>query len=115
MLSKIKGIPVELDGRVWIVPGLTIGQMEAVGDERLDTFGRLDPSKLGAGMAEQLDILHAALSRNYPDLTVDELKEMVDTQSFLECCIAVMKLTGEGRTREDGEESPAVPSNGATS
>ena len=115
MLSKFKGIAVEFGGKTWIIPGLTIGQMETIGDERIDTFGRLDPSKLGAGMAEQLDILHAAMSRNYPDLTMDELKDMVDTQSFLECCIAVMKLTGEGRTREDGEAAPADPSHGATS
>ena len=117
MQTKIKGIPVELNGKTWIVPGLTIGQMETIGDERLNEFGRLDPAKMATGMAGQLDIVQAAMSRNYPEITVDDLKEMVDTQSFIECCVAVIKLSGEGRTHEDGEvEAPSpIPSIGATS
>ena len=73
---KVAGIVVAADGRDWIVPPLALVQ-----------FKRLRPqisalSESQAGSDNQIDLLleivAAGMSRNYPDLSADELASLID-------------------------------------
>lgn len=100
----IDGITVRMGGRDWIVPPLTLGQMR-----------RLWPSvqklgDVGAGMdAEQIgvvsEIVGAALSRNYPDMTPAQAEELLDLGNAGTVLHAV--LTGSRLVPQSGERAPA--------
>lgn len=71
------GIAVRMGAREWIVPSLNLRQLKRLSPK----FALL--GKVGAAMAEEqidalVEIAHAALSRNYPELTAEDVAELVD-------------------------------------
>jgi hypothetical protein len=107
----IEGVALRMGGREWIVPPLTLGQMRRL----LPRIARL--KDFGAEMGEAeidviIDLVAAALSRNYPGLTPDKVAELVDLGNAREVMQAI--LTGSGLTPA-GEREPVAdppPSNG---
>lgn len=68
--------------------------------------------------AETLDavtrVVHAALVRNYPKITLGEVSEMLDVTNFREVAAAVLGASGFRRI-EPGESSRPSPSTGTVS
>jgi hypothetical protein len=99
-IVKIKGIPKELGGTTYIVPPLSLGALEQL-HEKLGTFAG-DVSDLGQ-VATVIDAAHAALRRNYPDMTREQVADMVDVSNMLELFEAVMDISGARRKAHEAE------------
>ncbi|OYW88953.1 MAG: hypothetical protein B7Z23_12325 [Pseudomonadales bacterium 32-61-5] len=89
----IKGTAIEMDGIEYIVPPLTLGAIQELQPE---VEKLADPTVGGserfAGMAK---IVHRAMLRNYPDLTIERVKnELLDMGNVFEVTNAVMGASG---------------------
>lgn len=85
---KFKGVPVELGGQSFIVPPLSLGALETLGPSL---------AKFSAGQDQvktSIDIVHAALVRNYPQITRAEVADLVDMQTVGAVVDAVMGVSG---------------------
>ena len=97
----IKGIPVAVGDQTFIVPALTLGALERLAD-KIDTLGPGDA----------IDIVHTALGRNYPDLTRDQVAEMVDADNLSTFVAAAMARpvaapAANATSAPDGARTPA--------
>ena len=92
-IVKFKGIPIVMDGEVYVVPPLSLGAMEQM-QERLDDFeGGTDPKSIRT----VIDATHEALKRNYPNIERDFIAENLDLGNMDEFMRAVMDVSGMNR------------------
>jgi hypothetical protein len=92
-MSMHDGISVRLGGDEFIVPALTFRQLRTLLpklDRLQDPGARFDAAQLDA----VVDIAHAALGRNYPDLTREDLEDRLTFADVPNVIAAV--LTGSG-------------------
>lgn len=92
---KYQGTAITIGEREYIVPPLNFRQLEdfhddlekmrAIKDGGTDSF---------ASIASTVPIVHAAIRRNYPDLTIDELRDSLDLHNYREVIAAVMGVSG---------------------
>ncbi len=91
---RYEGVELRMGGREWIVPALNLRQLKRLAPRfallaPADSPGpapahtRSSGAGVGAGMTEEqiealVEIAHAALSRNYPELTREQVSELVD-------------------------------------
>src|SRR6201996_2426090 len=73
----IPGVAVAMGGQDWIVPPLTLGQLRRLMPEVRQL------TEIGASMGEArinvlIDIVTAALQRNYPETTPDNVENLLD-------------------------------------
>lgn len=103
---KVTGLPVVLDGQTFICPPLNFRSLQAL-QVRLSGF-KGDLSMESVEIV--LDAAHAALARNYPDMTRDFLIDSLDVANMTEVMQAVMDVSGLARkAHEDASmgEAPA--------
>lgn len=89
----IPGVAVAMGGQDWIVPPLTLGQLRRL----MPNIRQL--TEIGASMGEPqievlVEIVNAALQRNYPDMTPDKVENLLDLGNAGAVLNAV--LTGSG-------------------
>jgi len=89
----IPGVAVAMGGQDWIVPPLTLGQLRRL----MPKLRQL--TEIGASMGEAqinvlIDIVTAALQRNYPETTPDKVENLLDLGNASTVLNAV--LTGSG-------------------
>lgn len=103
MVVKVKGIPVEFaDGSTLIVPPLSLGALEQLHDRMVAFNG--DVSDKGQ-IATVIDAALAALRRNYPELTRDQVAELIDLGNFIRVFDAVMDIAGAKRQAAEAPPS----------
>jgi len=84
----IPGIKLNLGGTDYTVPPISIGSLEEIWP-RLEAYsGKLTDGSL------VVDALHAALRRNYPDITRETVAAGVDLANFGDVMEAVMDVGG---------------------
>lgn len=106
MTVKVKGIPVELGGQIYIIPPIALGPLEQLQD-RLAVF---DGTINKENCATVIDATHAALLRNYPDLTREQVGEMVGLENMQELMEAVMDVSGlKRKLLEETPQGEALP------
>jgi hypothetical protein len=92
--TMIEGTSVRLSGRDLMIPPLTLGQVKRLTPliEKIAVQGE------NLGGPEALDacveVIHAAIKRNYPDMTKDEVEDLVDLRNVHEAISAVMGQSG---------------------
>ncbi len=113
---KIPGVLLQIGGRHFVVPPLNFRSLRQIQPKLSSlTSGGAVPD------VEQLDsineIVHLALSRNYPELTREELEDLIDLDNLRDLIGAIMGVSGLEKTTEDAKpETPAEShSAGATS
>jgi hypothetical protein len=86
---KHEGTPISISGTEYIVPPLSFKQFKALREDvmKLNT-GDVSSSEEQQGVV--LRIVHAALSRNYPDLTLDQVEDMLDLGNIHEIVKAIV-------------------------
>lgn len=91
---KVKGIKLDFSGRRLVVPPLSLGALEQL-QERLNAFNGdiADPDQVRT----VIDSAHAALRRNYPDMTRAEVADAIGLENMLEVMQAVMDVSGMKR------------------
>jgi hypothetical protein len=111
----IPGVTITMGGRDWLVPPLTLGQLRRL-MPRVRQLTQIDASMSEVQIGVLIEIVAAALQRNYPDATAETVENLLDLGNAGTVLNAV--LTGSGlRLREDrvGEASAPGPGPGATS
>lgn len=100
-IVKVKGIEVELGGEILVVPPLPLGALEQLQD-RLSVFKGDIRDK--DQVATVIDAAHSALKRNYPDLTREDVANLIDVGNMADVFEAVMDVSGIKRKEiESGE------------
>jgi hypothetical protein len=79
---KFEGELVKLGEREFVVPSLSVNQARKLWPEILDLNRGVSLEDFPKKLDQALPIILAALSRNYPDLTLDELGDLVDVRNF---------------------------------
>ena len=101
--GRIPGTLINLGGVEFVMPPLNLDQVQQF-EEIMPTLGQ--KTTFRENMEEALPIIHAALSRNYPDLTVDDLRPLLDLGNFRAACEAVAQSSGYV-AKPSGEPQPA--------
>lgn len=109
--AKYSGLPFENGGSWMIVPPISIGQAERLA-EKMDKAGAKD-TPYPERRALMADVIHEAAKRNYPDLTLDQVKEhfSLDTlAAAYEAAIGVGVVRDQKTHEAPGEFAPVDPS-----
>jgi hypothetical protein len=109
----IPGITIMMGGREWTIPPLTLGQLRRL----MPKVRQL--SDINAQMGEReiavlVEIVTAALQRNYPDITAESVEDLLDLGNSGPVLTAV--LTGSGLRQPGfpaGEAMAPEPGSGA--
>lgn len=107
----VPGVAVAMGGQDWIVPPLTLGQLRRL----MPQVRQL--TEIGASMGEAqiavlVDIVTAALQRNYPDMSPEKVENLLDLGNASAVLNAV--LTGSG-LRPGGAAMGEAPAPGTSS
>jgi hypothetical protein len=88
----IPGVKISMGGSEYEVPPLTLGQLKMLMPKvkKLQS-GELD--EIGA-FDVMIEVVHAAMSRNYSVLTVEQVAELIDTSNMNDVMEAVMRGSG---------------------
>lgn len=101
--GRIPGTLINLGGVEFVMPPLNLDQVQQF-EGILPTMGQ--KLTFRENMEEAMPLLHAALSRNYPDLTVEDLGPLIDLGNFAQACAAVAASSGFVAAKP-GEPQPA--------
>jgi hypothetical protein len=105
---QFEGAAVRIGSRDMIMPSLSVGQARKFWPQilRLNSEGvtieevlSTMPSKFG----DMVQIIHAALSRNYPDLTLTELENEISINQLRQL---MMIVSGQSGMDSKGEKIP---------
>ena len=109
----IPGVTIQMGGNEWTVPPLTLGQLRKLND-KIASMISIGNDDVGITQ-EQADtigeVVAAALSRNYPDMTIEKVLDLIDLGNARDVISAV--LGGSGL--RPGEARAVARGNGATS
>lgn len=102
--KMVPGVVLVLGGTEYTVPPLTLGSLEKL-QEKLKDFrnGSLDTKSIGT----VIDATHAALSRNYPEITRQETADMIDLSDMVDVMAAVMDVAGIKRKEQEAGKARA--------
>ncbi len=101
--GKIPGRAVNMAGNMLVLAPLTLDQVQ----EFEQTLAKpTDGMGLREAIEHMLPVLLASLQRNYPDMTIETLRPLVDVANMKEAGEAVMDVSGFKRTTP-GELPPA--------
>lgn len=103
---KVKGSPIELGGTVRIVPPLSLGSLEQLKDALSNFTGNVSETEQ---VSTVITAAHAALKRNYPDITREEVGEAIGLENMLEVMEAVMDVSGMKRKAAEAVPGEAKP------
>jgi hypothetical protein len=106
---KVQGIPVRIGTRDLIMPSLSVSQAERFWPTilELDRTGATKEEMKDAMSKKFHDIvemIQAALSRNYPDVTVEQLKDAISISQIKSLVLILMGQSG----LEMGESQPVA-------
>jgi hypothetical protein len=98
----VSGIPITLgDGKEYVIAPLTLGALEDHGDA-INQMGDLTAGSVKTA----IDIAHSSLRRNYPDMTREQVRDLIDIANMdrvIEACMDV-----SGLKRKELEEAQAA-------
>lgn len=100
---KVKGITLLLGGEQMVMPPIALGALEQLQD-RIAVFNGdvADVKQIGT----VIDAAHAALRRNYPDITREQVGDLLDVENMGDVFAAVMDVSGMKRKALEAGEIP---------
>lgn len=104
--GNIPGVAVNLGGIDFVLAplGLRLArEFEAKGKQLRDENAG-DDAQIEFG----IEIILASLNRNYPEITLDELRELIDSANVIEAQQAIAGISGMKRVKP-GELAPRSP------
>lgn len=88
----LRGQPVTLaDGQSYVVPALNFRQLEHH-EPQIATLSRPHPGMSAEERENTLVLFHAALSRNYPEVTREQLLDLIDLEAAMEMYLAIFAV-----------------------
>jgi hypothetical protein len=104
MTIQHDGAKVRIGGKEWIIPALSLGQIRRL-KEKISGLSNLSSMMTDEQVNDVCEIVHTALKRNYPDLALAEVEDMVDLGNMRNVIQAVMGQSGLVSTGEAGAGS----------
>lgn len=96
-MPKFEGMPITIGGVEYIVPPLSFRKVKQLQPE-IDKLSQINAASVTANSSEatevMIKIIHSALQRNYPEITIDELEDMLDLANVRTIIQAVMGISG---------------------
>lgn len=93
---------VALGGEEYKIPPLNFRALREL-QSRLAAIGSIQGIPTETQMMTVVEVVHAALKRNYPDITVELVEDLVDVGNMMTVFTAVLRVAGMER-RELGKE-----------
>ena len=91
---EFEGEPIKLGRETYIVCGLSFAQAEKLAPI-IDRMSKVKKDVLTPSIINDLMIIiHSAVSRNYPKMTLERLKELIDIKNAQKVFFAVMGASG---------------------
>lgn len=107
----IPGTKIQMGGNDFLVPPLTLGQLRRL-QPKIKLIGSLSGADVGDDQVDAIgEIVSAALSRNYPDMTPERVLDLLDLGNARDVISAVLGASG----LKPGEAEAVTKTNGATS
>lgn len=105
MTVRIKGVTIELNGTNYVIPPIALGALEQL-QERIVAFnGNVQDVKQ---ISTVIDCAYAALRRNYPDMTREEVADLIDIGNMNEVFVAMMDVSGLKRKEQEAAQAGEV-------
>lgn len=107
-LVKYPGVKKNIGGVDYVIPPISLGALQQL---QPDIAAFSDSVIDGNSIQTATTVIHAALKRNYPELTLEEVGEMVDVGNMFELFELVMDVSGLKRKalETEGEQGEAAP------
>lgn len=102
--GSIPGVAVNLGGHLLVLAPLGL-LLTRKFDERGKALAAQEDATEDDQIAMGLDMILASLNRNYPDMTIEALRELVDSVNVVEAMNAITTQSGMKRVTP-GELSP---------
>ncbi|WP_155835256.1 hypothetical protein [Herbaspirillum sp. RV1423] len=100
----IDGIEVKMAGKTWVIPALSFKRLKQL-RPKIAALAALNTLPEEEVIDDVCVIVHAAIIRNYPEVTLDEVQEMVDMSNMQRVIKAVMGQSGLVEKGEAGAGS----------
>jgi hypothetical protein len=113
-MTLIEGVKLNLGGREFVAPPLNFKALRAL-TPKLAILSAMGDVPTGEQIDVVLDVVHAALVRNYPDLTREELEDLLDLANLAKALVAIMGASGLERTSGEASALAVESSTGAAS
>lgn len=112
-LVKFPGIVKTIGGTEYIIPPISLRTLQIMQSE----IEQINQSVMDAKSIDTaITVIHSALKRNYPQITLDEVGDLVDVGSMFDLFEVVMDVSGlkrkaieEAKAGEAGEQKPNQP------
>ena len=103
-----EGTELVIRGKTYIVPGLSLAQVEAHADD-IEKLSQMNEKDAFKAMGKLANLLYLAFSRNYPEISLEEFKELIDIRTAPKLFQSVMGESGfeQGQTLP-GEAQPVA-------
>lgn len=105
------GLERTLGGKSYVIPPLSLGQVRRFQGKLQEWSGAVDDKSIEVCV----EVIHAAMSRNYPDLTLEAVADLIDLGNMVEMMQAVMDVSGLVRKAEEEKKALAGISTGTSS
>ena len=89
-----EGRTIKLGGRVYVIPSLTMKQAKQLWEDIKSLNKGITEDTLLQKYDTALKIIHAAMVRNYPKLTVAELEDLIDLNNLKQVIAIVSGVSG---------------------
>lgn len=91
-----EGRTFNIGGQEWVVPALSLATLRRFSKEDiLGKLGSIEGNVFGEAQVDAaVQVIHAALVRNYPGVTPEQVAEMVDLGNFREMVRAIFGQSG---------------------
>ena len=92
----IEGTEINMGGEAFIVPPLNFKRVKRL-KASLETLSRLNPATsdmTDKQLEAAIDVVHTALTRNYPDMERDRVEELLDLRNLPHVMAAIMGQSG---------------------
>jgi hypothetical protein len=100
----IPGVDVDFGGgRIMTIPPLSLGALKRLQTKlaALNEMSALDPRAIEV----VVDAAHSALVRNYPDMTLDQVEDLIDVSQLSDVMTAVLDVSGLQRKAQADEKN----------
>lgn len=88
----IDGVKIEMGGQEWIVPPINLKGIRKI----QPLLPHLEKLKFDTdeGVNAVVQVVQVALSRNYPEVTAEQIEDMVDMDNLPKIVQAIMNVSG---------------------
>lgn len=107
----IPGVEIELAGEVYTLPPLTLGQLRAgLMDKMRKNDELIANSEYWEALQIKAEVITAALQRNYPDLSQEDVENMLDLRNYDKAWEIVLGGSGfRAQATRDAMDNPIPP------